>query len=205
MSLRSVLLAGGFAALASLVAAGTLTSADQWAVDHLMPGASFHHAKESLLDGLVPLYHSRWNSVWAVTVNLVTLPASFLVALAIVAACSRALAAALLAAVVVEGVCKEVLTRPPLHHGSLHIAPFDSSFPSGHALRTVLVAAGVAWTWPRVRTVAVAWAIATIPVLLLAGWHTPTDLAGGLILAWLALLGARSARALGARRLATRA
>jgi membrane-associated phospholipid phosphatase len=109
------------------------------------------------------------------------------------------LAAALLAAVAVEVVCKELLVRPRLHQGSFHIVAFNSSFPSGHTLRTVIVAAAVAWAWPRLRAAAVVWAVAGIVLLELAGWHTPTDVLGGLLLGLLALLGARAAGALRAR------
>ena len=165
-----------------------------------MPGGSFHHGKTPLIDGLVPLLSSGWHSGYGMAVNLVTLPASFLIALAIVTACSRVLGVALVLAVGVEVICKELLTRPALYDGSFHIAAFDSSFPSGHALRTVLVAAAVAWRWPRWRAAAIVWAIASIVLLELAGWHTPSDLAGGVLLAGLALLGARGAGALGGRR-----
>jgi membrane-associated phospholipid phosphatase len=198
----TALLACAFAALAAFVAAGAFTRVDQWAVDHLMPGASFHNGEGGLLEGLVPLLHSNWDSALAIATNVVTLPASFLISLAIVFACSRALAGALIAAVAVEALCKELLTRPALYDGSFHIAAFDSSFPSGHALRTVIVAAAVAWRWPRARAVALAWAIASLVLIQLAGWHTPTDIAGGVLLAALALLGARAAGALGRRRLA---
>jgi len=184
-------LACAFAALAVLVAVGAFTRVDQWSIDHVMPGASFHHAQGGLLDGLVPLLHSRWSSPFAVTVNIVTLPASFLIALAIAFACSRAFGIVLTAAVAVEVLCKELLVRPALHHGSFHIATFDSSFPSGHALRTVIVAGAIASTRPRTRSFVGAWAIGSIALLLLAGWHTPTDLAGGVLLGGLALLGAR--------------
>jgi membrane-associated phospholipid phosphatase len=201
---NTALLVCGFAGLAALVAAGALARVDQWAVNHLMPGAEFQHANGGLLEGLVPLLHSRWGSVYEIAANIVTLPASFLVSLAIVFACSRVLGVALVAAVAVEVLCKEVLMRPALYDGSFHIAAFDSSFPSGHALRTVLVAAAVAWRWPRTRYIATAWAIASIVLLQLAGWHTPTDIAGGVVLAALALLGARAAGALGRRRLAAR-
>ena len=205
MSRRSAaLLAGAFAALAALVAAGMLTRFDQWSVDHVMPGASFRHANVNLLEGLVPYLHSGWGSAYAIAVNIVTLPASFLVALVIAFAYSRILGVALVAAVAVEVLCKEVLTRPALYDGSFHIAPFDSSFPSGHALRTVIVAAALAWRWPRLRPVAIAWAIASMVLLQLAGWHTPTDLVGGVLLGSLALLCARAAGALGRRRLAAR-
>ena len=201
--LSTALLACAFAALAALVAAGRFTRADQWAVDHLMPGAKAGNKGGALLDGLVPLLHANWNSAYAIA-NIVTLPASFLVSLAIAFACSRVLGAVLLAAVAVEVLCKELITRPALYSKSFHVAAFDSSFPSGHALRTVIVAAAVAWTWPRARGLAVAWAIASLALLQLAGWHTPTDIAGGVLLGALALLGARGAGALGRRRLAAR-
>lgn len=199
---RAALLAGAFAALAVAVSAGAFTRVDQWSIDHLMPGGSFHHGKTRLIDGLVPLLSAGWSSGYGIAVNIVTLPASFLIALAIVAACSRRLAVALVAAVVVEVICKEVLTKPALYDGSFHIAAFDTSFPSGHTLRTVLVAAAVASRWPQARVLGIVWAIASLTLLLLAGWHTPTDIAGGLLLAALALLGARCAGALGGRGLA---
>ena len=156
-----------------------------------MPGASFHHAQGGFLDDLVPLLHSRWSSVYAIAANIVTLPASFLIALAIVFACSRLLAAVLVAAVAVEVLCKELLDRPALYDGSFHISAFDSSFPSGHALRTMLVAGAIAWKWPRTGPAAAAWVVVSVVLLLLAGWHTPSDLAAGVVLGGLALLGAR--------------
>jgi membrane-associated phospholipid phosphatase len=201
---NTALIAGAFATLAALVAAGAFTRVDQWAVDHLMPEANFHNQGGGLLEGLVPLLHSNWSSTYAIAANIVTLPASFLVSLAIAFACSRALAAALIVAVAVEVLCKEVLTRPALYEGSFHITAFDSSFPSGHVLRTVIVAAAVGMRWPRARLIAIAWSIASLVLIQLAGWHTPTDIAGGVLLAALALLGARGAGALGRRRLATR-
>jgi membrane-associated phospholipid phosphatase len=151
-----------------------------------MPGASFRHQPSSLADGLVPLLHSRWSSPYAIAANVVTLPAAFLVAFAIVFACSRSLAVALLAAVAVEVICKELLMRPALYDGAYHIRAYDSSFPSGHALRTVIVAAAVAWRFPRARLAAAVWAVASVVLLLLAGWHTPTDLVGGVLVAGLA-------------------
>src|SRR6185437_5333655 len=127
-------LAAVFATLAALVAAGAFTRLDQWSIDHLMPGGSFRHKPESLINGLVPLLHAGWGSGYAIAVDIVTLPASFVIALVTVALCSRALGLALIAAVGVEVICKELLTRPALYDGSFHIAAFDSAFPSGHAL-----------------------------------------------------------------------
>ena len=186
-----------FAALAVAVAAGGLTGLDQWAVDHAMPGGSFTGGEPSLLDALVPLAGTHWGSVWSVLVNVVAAPASFLVALALVTWRSRVLGALLVAAVAVETLLKDVLTRPELHHGAQHVVAFDNSFPSGHTLRAVIVAGALASPW------AGAWAVATIVLLQLAGWHTPTDIAGGLLLGASALLArGRAARALGGRRLA---
>jgi membrane-associated phospholipid phosphatase len=186
-----------FAALAIAVAFGAFTGLDQWAVAHVMPGGRFTGGEPSLLDALIPLAGTDWSSVWSVLVNVVTLPASLLVALAIVAWRSRVLAALLVAAVAVEALCKEVLTRPELHHGARHIVAFDDSFPSGHTLRAVIVAGAIASPW------ATAWAVGAIALLQLAGWHTPTDVAGGLLLGASALLArGRAARALRGRRLA---
>jgi membrane-associated phospholipid phosphatase len=196
---RALTLAVAFATLALIVSFGGLSRFDQWSVDHLMPGARFSENQPTLMDSLVPLLGSHWDTWLGSAADIVTLPASFLFSLAIVAWRSRLLAVALLAAVTVEVVCKELIDRPALYEGALHISAFDSSFPSGHTLRTILVAAAV---WPLLRGWAVAWAVASIVLLQLAGWHTPTDIVGGVLLGLLALLGARGAGALRARRLA---
>jgi membrane-associated phospholipid phosphatase len=203
VSRRSALvLAALFAALAGLVAAGSFAGLDQWAVDHAMPGGRFHARRTRLVDSLLPLGGSHWHGGWAIAVNLVALPAGAVVSLAILALLRQWLLAAIcVAADLVELLCKHTLTRPALYTGRSHIAPFDSSFPSGHALRTVIVAAAVAAWRPRASPLAAVWACASVALLLLAGWHTPTDLAGGLLLGALALLGLRGARALRARRL----
>jgi membrane-associated phospholipid phosphatase len=198
VSLRNTLApAAAFAALAVLVAAGVLTGLDQWSVDHVMPGAHFRETRSRLIEGLVPLYGAHWDGALAAAANIVTLPASLLISLAIVAWRSRALAVVMFAAVAVEVLCKEVLVRPALYDGARHVAAFDSSFPSGHTLRALLVAGAL---WPLLGVWSAAWAVASIVLLELAGWHTPTDIAGGVLLALLALLLARTAGALGGRR-----
>jgi membrane-associated phospholipid phosphatase len=195
-STSAFLLSAAFAVLAVLVAAGAATGLDRWAIDHEMPGAVFTTNEASLTAAIVPLYHVHWHDAWSVAVNVVTLPASFVVALVLVALRSRRLAAALVAATAVETLCKHVLTRPALHHGALHVTGFDDSFPSGHTIRTILVAAAYA------HPLAALWATASIVLLQLAGWHTPTDILGGVVLGLLALLLGGGARALRARRLA---
>lgn len=181
-------LSAAFAALAILVAAGALTGADQWAVDHLMPGASFNNRESSLLDAVVPLWGTHWGNAWSVAANVVTLPAAFPIALALCLWRRRALALFVVLGTGVEALCKEVLARPALTDSAHHVVGFDTSFPSGHTLRTVIVAALVA------QPLGAAWAIAAIVLLQLAGWHTPTDIAGGVLLGLLGLLGARALR-----------
>lgn len=183
-----------FAALAVLVAVGAFTGLDQWSIDHLMPGGTFENDDSGILAAVVPLYGTHWTNAWSVAADLVTLPAAFVISLALVAWRSRALALMLVAGTAIETLCKGVLDRPALHDGAHHITGFDSSFPSGHALRTVIIAAAFA------RPYAVAWAAVSIALLQLGGWHTPSDIAGGIVLGALALLGARgAARALRAR------
>lgn len=177
-----------FAALAVAVAAGAFTGVDQWAVDHVMPGAHFTGGQPSLVDALVPLAGTHWASALSVVAAVVAIPASFLVALALATWRSRLLGALIVAGTAVETLCKHALTRPPLHHGPLHVTAFDDSFPSGHALRTVVVAAAFA------SPLAAAWAVATLVLIQLAGWHTPSDLLGGVLLGLAALLGARGLR-----------
>jgi len=57
-------------------------------------------------------------------------------------------------------------------------------------LRCALVAAALAAVWPRLRIPLGTWLTAVVVLLELAGFHTPTDLAGGLFLATAAAAGA---------------
>jgi membrane-associated phospholipid phosphatase len=71
-----------------------------------------------------------------------------------------------------------------------HLVGFDTSWPSGHALRCALVASALAAAWPRLRVPLAIWLAAVVVLLELAGFHTPTDLVGGLLLATAAAAGA---------------
>ena len=179
---------GGFAALAVLVARGRLSSIDQWAVRHAMPGAQWR--KPTLADALVPLWGESWHGGVSIATNVLTAPGALVIATVVVAiACRRiggraaaALAAAYVAGNLVEELVKSTLMRPPLYARGLHLAAFDSSYPSGHTIRVVLVAAAVAFAWPRLRIPATVWAVVTVVFLELGGWHVPSDIAGGLLL-----------------------
>jgi len=193
--LRVAVLAAAFAALAVLVAAGSLTGIDQWSVDHLMPGASFSAAKQTTVESIVPLLGAHWHPWLHAAANIWTLPASVLPSLAIAGAGWLVLrrrgrrrtavvwALAWVAGTAVEVLCKAAITRPALHADGLHLAGFDNAFPSGHTIRTVLVAATIAVAWPAARVWVAAWAGVGILLTELAGFHTPSDVAGGLVLA----------------------
>jgi len=178
-----------FAALAVLVAHGTLTRIDQWSVDHLMPGAAFS-GKPTLADAVVPLLGAQWHPALHAVSEIVTVPASFTPALVIVAAAgarlrgraAAALGLAFVAGNVAEIVVKSTLTRPALYAHGVRLTGFASSFPSGHTIRTILVALALAWAWPRSRWWALAWSAASIAFLVLGGHHVPSDIAGGLLL-----------------------
>jgi membrane-associated phospholipid phosphatase len=183
---------GAFVGLGALVAAGALTGFDQWACDHLMPLAGTPSGgPPTFLESLVPLYHATWQPAGVAVAQIVTLPGQVLISFALVAIGAWKLRApvwivAWLGAVVVEVVIRHTLTRPALYRDGVHVASFDSSWPSGHALRCALVAAVLAAVWPRAKTALAAWLVAAVALLVLAGFHTPTDVAGGLLLALLA-------------------
>jgi len=193
-------LAAAYAALAMLVAAGALTGLDQWAVDHLMPGARGNGAPPTFLEAVVPLYHASWRRPLEVAANIVTVPAQALVSSVLLGACCLALrargrrraalawAAAWLAGNAAEVLCKSLLARPLLHRNGLPLRAFESSFPSGHTLRAVLLAAAAAFVWPAGTRLLGAWAAAVLVLLELDGLHVPSDIAGGLLLAALVVV-----------------
>jgi membrane-associated phospholipid phosphatase len=193
---RASAYAAAFAALAGLVAAGAVNGLDSWAVDHAMPGARFSAHKQTLTEALVPLLHVRWHGALHILAEVVTVPAAFLPSLAVVALVvwrtrDYSWAYVWLAGNAIEELCKSTLTRPALFHHALHVAAFDDSYPSGHTIRAVLLGAMIPAARP--------WAVAAIVLLEIGGFHVPTDIAGGLLLA-LALLAARGSLARTRRR-----
>jgi hypothetical protein len=197
--------AAGFAALSALVAGGALTRLDQWAMDHAMTDVRVTGAKATLADALVPLLHTHFDSPLDVVTGVVTAPASLILSLILVAGCCVALqrrgrvraaygwALAWLAGNIVEVLCKSTLTRPPLYRHGLHVLAFDSSFPSGHTVRSIVVAGAIATAFPAARLWVAAWAAACVALLEADAWHTPSDIAGGLLLSALLVAAVRRA------------
>jgi membrane-associated phospholipid phosphatase len=194
--------AAAFAVLAGLVAAGATTGLDQWTVDHAMPLAGAATPPPTTLESIVPLLHASFHPLGVAVTQIVTLPGQVLISLLLVLIAARKLwtlgrpeaemcwTAAWFLAVAVDLVCRHTLTREPLYRDGVHLVAFDSSWPSGHALRCVLVAGALAAAWPRLKIPLAIWLAAVVVLLELAGFHTPTDLVGGLLLATAAAAGA---------------
>jgi membrane-associated phospholipid phosphatase len=187
---------------AILVGLGSLSRLDQWSVDHLMPGLTGTTTSTSLLNSLFPIFHPSTEHshvlVSALTYTIVwiasVIPAVMLVWLAILYLHRRerdrlaiGLVAAFVIANLVEVIGKSTLTRPALHVRSgqtlLHVVPFDSSFPSGHEIRAVVLVACVIACFPRLRPIGISWLGAVTIMLVVVGWHTPSDVVGGLLVA----------------------
>jgi membrane-associated phospholipid phosphatase len=174
-----------------------------------MPFAGRSSRPPTLLESVVPLLHARFHPLGAAIAQVVTLPAQVVISflLVVVAAWRLRIATWIVvwtAAVAVELVFRHALTRPALYRDGVHLVAFDSSWPSGHALRCAIIAAALAAAWPRLRIPLLMWLAAVVMLLELAGFHTPTDIAGGLLLAATVvaleksgLLGRRPARARG--------
>jgi membrane-associated phospholipid phosphatase len=166
-----------------------------------MPFAGPPGPPPTLLESLVPLLHAGFHPVGAGVAQIVILPGQALISLLLVLTASwrlwrsgrvdaaAAWPAAWLVATAVELVFRHTLTRPALNRDGVHVVAFDSSWPSGHALRCTIVAAALATAWPRLRVPLAVWLVAVVVLLELAGFHTPTDIAGGLLLATVAVAG----------------
>jgi membrane-associated phospholipid phosphatase len=177
-----------------------------------MPFADAPSGAPSTLESIVPLLHAPFYPVGAGVAEIVTLPGQVLVSFLLVVTAARRLwtrgraeaavcwTAAWLVAVAIEVVFRHTLTREPLYRHGVHLVGFDASWPSGHALRCALVAGALASAWPRLRIPAAIWLAAVVVLLELAGFHTPTDIVGGLLLATAAAAGAVAAERSGALR-----
>ncbi|HJQ75444.1 MAG TPA: phosphatase PAP2 family protein, partial [Gaiellaceae bacterium] len=169
---------------------------------HAMPFAGRPGRPPTLVETVVPLYHDSFHRLGHTIAELVTLPGQLVVSFLLVVAAAAALwargrrAAAVawpvvwVVATAIEVAFRETLTRPDLYRHGAHLVAFDTSWPSGHTLRSTIAAAALASAWPRLRPVLGVWLAALLVLLELAGFHTPTDVAGGLLLATVAVAGA---------------
>jgi membrane-associated phospholipid phosphatase len=193
------------AVLTALVLGGVLTGLDEWGLDHVMPALDprAHGTAIVSSNGLwrpFPL-HVPW---WQKALDLYTYPGSALVSGVLVAIACVAIVrrgrlwpalvwlGAWLAGSGIELIGKHVLNRPSLYwtdgHARIHVVPFANSYPSGHTIRSVVVAALLAFVWPRAKVPLAVW-LAFVPVaLVVIAAHTITDVIGGLLLGSLIVL-----------------
>ena len=167
-----------------------------------MPLAGRPLSPPTSLESIVPLLDAPFHPVGVAAAQIVTLPGQVVVSLLLVlfaawrqwtrgrAAEAAAWPVAWLCAIAVEVLCRHVLSRPPLRRHGVHLVGLDMSWPSGHALRCSLVAAALTAAWPRLGGPLAIWLAAAAALLELAGFHTPTDVFGGLLLAAVAVAGA---------------
>lgn len=196
--------AAALAACTVLVLTGALTGIDDWAIDHVMPAIEPHsHGGIVTGSGLwrpFPLHVAWWDKL----LHLWLYPASFVVsALTVLALCAvlrgrGAVVAALLWATAwlganaAELVGKLGIERPDLHWSNgptpVHVLPFDHSYPSGHSARGVVIAALLAYVFPRLRYAAAVWVVFVPALLVVGGDHTVSDVVGGTLLGLLLVL-----------------
>jgi membrane-associated phospholipid phosphatase len=172
-----------FVVLAALVDAGVFHGADQYAVRHWMPW--LQGKSHPLVEiGTLVVPETRW-TLGGTLVALWTYPASLLPSALVAGYAAWRLrdarpAVLWAAANAVELAGKLLVERPALYAHGRHVTGFDHSLPSGHTMRSLVVAYSLAALWRRGRY-AYAWAL-TVPVALVAlGDHTPTDVVAGLL------------------------
>jgi membrane-associated phospholipid phosphatase len=202
----ALILAGlvvALAVLTALVWAGSLTRLDQFSVDHLMPWLRLDHKKEDPTKGLYRPFglHSA-NEVKLLA--LYTYPCSILISTIVVVWAGIVLwrrygpivgllpAAAWLIGNGAEVVGKHLINRPLLLGNvdgeRVHIKAFESSYPSGHMLRGVIVAFTLALVFERAWKALAVWAIFVGPALVLESAHTVTDVVGGALVGLILLV-----------------
>lgn len=157
-----------FVALAALGAAverGALRGIDRFGYAHLQP-----------------LHKGDWSHLADVASPAI---ACALVAIAALRLRSDArLATAWLAALgvgaAIELVCKPIVEHPYPRPDEMPWLAHEG-FPSGHAMRGVIVAGALSAAWPRARGVLVAWAVANAVLVEVTRMHVPSEVIGGVI------------------------
>jgi membrane-associated phospholipid phosphatase len=192
-----ILLEAAFMLLTAAVQTGVLRPADRYAVHHLQPlGSSTlqqNVAPPEPVSALCPVVTGHRSAI-ASACAIVFAPADTLAALAIVAGTGLALRrrgrsragaawmAALLAGLTIEVAGKALVGQTAFAPSSTVLGiTIDGSYPSGHAIRSVILAAMLATVWPRARPVLIAWLVVVTGLLELGGLHVPSDIAGGLL------------------------
>jgi membrane-associated phospholipid phosphatase len=196
---RASILAAAFAILTIVVAAHGLRPADRYAIDHLQPFSPDNTAgtiapalPQRALRPILAGDRSPAEAVAAIAFA----PADSISALVLAAVAAaillrrrrpRWVAGIWIGAVgvglAVEGTGKLLVPQIQFSPPSTTLGiTLHNTYPSGHSMRAVIVAAMVTALWPRARLLAIAWVVYVTAVLELGGLHVPSDIAGGLLI-----------------------
>jgi len=86
------------------------------------------------------------------------------------------------AALVIELVGKATVARPYVTGSRiLGTSVAQGTFPSGHTMRTIVVAGALCAAWPRYRFWFVGLAVLIVAAVELTGMHSPSEVIGGLL------------------------
>lgn len=181
--------AAGLVVLTILVATGSLSSADRYAFRHLMPGGLPDDSPIPVIGKLLQYHGHHFDASQIVRLPGTIVASTLVLALGCAVLWQRGqrpsaviwlIAFAVANAVVLLG--KTTIDQPAIVDTGDRRYDFISSYPSGHATRIVLLAALFATIWPKVRWLLYAWALVAIVSLEIDGIHTPSDVAGGVLL-----------------------
>jgi membrane-associated phospholipid phosphatase len=194
---RAILLGAAFAVLTAAVQVGLLRPADRFANDHLQPLSDTTLAQTVApaepMVALRPIVRGH-RSLGVSIAAIAFAPADTLSAVILVSVTALALRrrgrpragaawiVALGAGLVIEGAGKRLVDQiqtGPVSH--VFGVTFRGSYPSGHTIRSVILAALVSTLWPRARPWVIVWVVFVTGVLELGGLHVPTDIAGGFL------------------------
>ena len=195
---RATILAGAFAILTIVVAAHALRPVDRYAIDHLQPFNA-----DNVATTIAPALPQRAlrpilagdRSAAQTVAAIAFAPADSISALVLAAVAAAILVrrgrpwpeagawlGAVAAGLAVEGLGQlavpQIQFSPP---STTFGVTLHNTYPSGHSMRAVIVAAMATALWPRLRLPAVVWVVYVTAVLELGGLHVPTDIAGGLL------------------------
>ena len=197
MRLALVLLAA-FLVLTGLVAAHALRPVDRYAIHHLMPYASDSVAgtiaPSEPENAVKPIVHGHRSFAQSIAA-LAFVPADSISALVLAGVVTAVIRrrgpwraglvwfAALLAGLAVEGMGKMLIPQIKFTYSSVVLGvKIEGTYPSGHTMRSVIVATMIVSLWPRMRPLAIAWVLYVTAVLELGGLHVPSDIAGGYLI-----------------------
>ena len=154
---------------ATLAATGALRGVDQYAVDHLMPWLQVRHHPFVTFGSLtVPSFEPPAAQHRARALDVpggARAVAAHRPRRGLAARTRRAAiawCALWCAGNAIELAGKLSLRKPALYHHTFHVSAFDTSLPSGHTIRALILAGAVAAAW-RSGRLAYVWA-ATVPV-----------------------------------------